>query len=105
MISRSPQHAERAQHREGGGRRRERHTDHEHVEQVPTVLEEGAPLDDEACRDLHHENRDHQAIEHGEDGTVARHDAGTRLEPERDGVEHDERHDEALGTWVLDDAA
>ena len=106
VISRSKRkHAKSAQYREGGGRRRERDADHEHVEQVPAVLEECASLHDEARRDLHHENRDHQAIEHGEEGAVARHDAVARLEPKRDGVEHDERHDEALGARVLDDAA
>ncbi len=62
-------------------------------------------MDDDAGGDLDHEHRKNDVIEHFEERPIRFHHALAGFEPEDDGVDDDERHDHALGAWIIDDAA
>ena len=55
--------------------------------------------------DLDHEDPDDDVVEDFQDRPKGRHHRLRGLQPERDGVDDDQRHDHALGARVVDDGA
>src|SRR5690606_9829248 len=84
----------------GGGH--ESDSDHQEIEDVPGVPGKLPAIEQDLDRKLDYENRKDDPVERLQEPAGKLHRRCTGLEPQRNGIEHDEQDDDLLGGSVFE---